>query len=278
LDSRPDHNRDRNNPRFSPGKASLVSVGCDLDTATIISIYGASLSTLLGATQVVAWARNRPRIKVDARISYAPLNKSDVKGAKGTPVYVQHGDDILLEQAIVNITVVNEGALALQISAILIEELNDRIVSTKEIIAKPLPHALEPRTSITISFQKEFIDEASSITFIGVVDALGRRHAPPRERALMLIEQSWGLPTRLRKYQRRDDHTKTVFAFQARDPANLSSDKLDAGQRIPSPIASRPWPPNQQLAVLAHEEHSEIINHSLEKDGPASIEDDDPIQ
>src|SRR6266542_2493417 len=119
-----------------------------------------------------------------------------MENAKGTPVWVKRGHDTLLEEILISMTVTNEGERALQIVSVVIETLEERFITVREVTPPQLPHVLDPRTSVSFAVQKELIDDSVAITFIGVVDALGRRHGLDRQQTQRPVEESWNLPTR----------------------------------------------------------------------------------
>jgi len=160
---------------------------------------------------------------------------------------VQSGDDFQFEEAVVTMNIANSGSLPLQISAVLLENpgADANTIAITQIVPTPLPHTLDPRTSIEVEFQKEWIDMTEGVSFIGVVDALGRRHGLSPDEARELLEESWRLPTRVAEYSRRDDPSKTAYAFQQRDPGTTSTHKVETGRRRPTLLVTRPWPPDQ---------------------------------
>jgi hypothetical protein len=210
-----------------------------MDAGTIVGIYGAALSSMLAGYQVITQIRDRPRLKVTADFRFQPLKESQKDAAVGTPTNIRRGRDVHLEEVLVVFTISNEGGAALQIFGVVVESLTKDLISISEITQSPLPHVLEPRTSIRVPIQKEFIDQNPAITFLGIVDALGRRHGIPRERARDLIFRSWSLPTRVAVYQRRDDPDEKVRAFQARTPASISSRPIEPGRHSPKILAAR---------------------------------------
>lgn len=237
----------------------------DMDAATIIGIYGAALSSALASYQVFTRFRDRPRLSVKSSFEFRNLSEEDKDRTLGTPMLVQHGHDILWREALIVMSVTNEGGSALQIVGAVIESLSDRRVLVREITPPPLPNVLEPLTNIKIALQKEFVDQCESITFIGVVDALGRRHGINKQSAQNLIGQSWRLPTRLAKYRRRDDpgnRDKEIWAFQAKAPASLSSRVIEPGNPLPIVLASRPEisHPSSDIAIAWESSDKKLEN------------------
>ncbi len=162
-----------------------------------------------------------------------------MENAKGTPVWVKRGHDTLLEEILISMTVTNEGERALQIVSVVIETLEERFITVREVTPPQLPHVLDPRTSVSFAVQKELIDDSVAITFIGVVDALGRRHGLDRQQTQRPVEESWNLPTRVGVYRRKDDPEKMVRAFAAKDRTSINQRVIDTLNRKPQPFASR---------------------------------------
>jgi hypothetical protein len=156
--------------------------------------------------------------------------------SRGTPVVVKRGDDDLLEQVLISITVRNRGGRAIQISSVLVETLANDSLQAYEIVPSALPQTIDPEGSVVVTIQKEFLDDSHVVTFLGVLDALGRRHAVEVMMARNLIEASWALPTRVATYRRRDDPNKEVRAFQTKDRFSMSRRPV---AKMPSRIATR---------------------------------------
>lgn len=208
--------------------------------ATWIGLWGGLVSTSLAFMQFVKWRRERPRLVVSAALSFASASDGeDPYEHLGTPVVVQQGRDVMNQRALVTITVANHGEKALQVVGVLVEDANiSGTISTTQVVPSPLPAVVEPRSSVSVLLQKEFLDMSSQITFFGVVDALGRRHPVTKSEAKSVVERAWQLPTRAAWFQRRDDPgAEPVRAFQSKQPSNLTTRPKMGSDR---PIASRP--------------------------------------
>jgi hypothetical protein len=202
-----------------------------MDAKGWIALWGAVLSTALAILQFVNWRRDRPKVSVTAAITLSPISDIEDPDTRGTPVTVQHGSDALPEEMLITFTIVNGGGKALQISAVVIESIAGDHVNIKEITPHPLPVVLEPLTSIITTVQKETIDMEKSITFIGVVDALGRRYGVEEQACKALVLRSWEAPTRVAWFRRRDDPTAPmVQAFRMLDRSVLSTRPLRKGR------------------------------------------------
>jgi hypothetical protein len=214
---------------------------------TAVAVYGAVLATAIAVGQFVAWLRRRIKVGVSSDFVFEGLDAivgvddpSKRDDTRGTPVIVQRGDDELWEQALVLLIVRNEGGAPVQIVAVVVERLTrDGKLQSVQVIPPPLPHVLAPHTRIEVTMQKEILDMTDSVTFFGVVDALGRRYAPPTEQVRQTIARSWDLPTRVGNYVRRDDPTSPpVLSYQAWDRATI-----DSARRVsnpPTPLIRRP--------------------------------------
>jgi hypothetical protein len=147
-----------------------------MTATTWVAIWGASISTSLAALQFLTWFRAKPRLRVECQLQFATALETDQGDTRGTVIPVAHGRDLLNEEVLIALRVINHGERALQIAAVVVESLAAEYVHTSEITPDPLPTILDPLTSIEVTIQKEFIDLASAILFVGVVDALGRRY------------------------------------------------------------------------------------------------------
>jgi hypothetical protein len=190
----------------------------------VLSIYGAALATILALAQFIHWWSRRMRIAVVARIERQALGLGEHDSCKGTPLQVtRHGDEFW-EEALVTVEVRNKGGTPVQIVAVVIDFVEEGKLSTFQIVPEPLPSVLQPGTRVECSIQKEFLDFAPAVVFFGVVDALGRRFAPPLAESIDVIESSWKLPSRIGRYRRSGDTVgPVVSAFPVRDRVQVSS-------------------------------------------------------
>lgn len=179
-----------------------------MDTANIIALYAAGLSSILAIAQGIKAWRSRTKVSVAAEMVYTTGD------SYGTPVQVQRGEDILEQCVSVSFTIRNLGGTPIQILGILLEDLNKSSLQVSQISANNLPVVLEPGTTTEVTLQKEHLDLLECCTFIGVVDGTGRRHPVPTRQAREVIEESWRLPSRLAVFQQRDDPSKRVIAHQ----------------------------------------------------------------
>jgi hypothetical protein len=179
----------------------------------ILVFWGAALSTLLGAAQLVKYYKDKPRISVDADLIFNACGENDeVKGTK-IDLGEKGWNEILLW-----IKVVNAGAKAIQISAVLIED--GQSGSLTQITGDKLPAVLEPLTSIDFDIQKEWIDKRE-LAFFGVIDALGKRYSVTQKKLSELIAKTNSLPSNKMKYKRKDDPSVVVEAFKIKDKATF---------------------------------------------------------
>ncbi len=194
-----------------------------MDTA--IAIYGAALATLIAIGQGLAAVRHRARVGVSVGFTFTALDESNRESAHGTPLQFDRGGESSWEEALLRLTIRNEGGVPIQVVAVVIESLKqDGELNISQFAPEPLPHVLEPGTRIEITMQKEPIDMLDNVAFFGVTDALGRRYAPKVEEVRGAVRQSWDLPTRVRKYSRRDDPAAPpILAYQNRERESLIS-------------------------------------------------------
>lgn len=202
-----------------------------------VGIWGGLVSTSLAVLQFVKWRRERPRLIVNALMSYHPSSgDEDPYLGLGTPVALQQDR----KRAVVSINVANHGEQALQVVGFIIEAGSPALVRVNQVVPDGLPAVIEPRSSVAVGLQKEFLDTESEILFFGVVDALGRRHAVPEASAKTLIETAWQLPTRVQWVCRRDDPDGERFqAFKALQPTSITTRPRTKSDR---PLVSRAAP------------------------------------
>ena len=213
-----------------------------MDTANLIALYGAGLSTLLASSQGISVWRHRTRVKVTASIIYSTPD------SYGTPVSIQRGEDTQDETVSICFTIRNMGGKPVQVLGLMTENLNKSTLQVSQITGHGLPIVLEPETTIEVYLQKEHLDLLESCTFIGAVDGTGRRHPVPRRQAKAIIEESWRLPTRVAVCQRRDDASKRVVAYQLAEPGKFTERRVDHRRyRKPRIITKRPRPLMESL-------------------------------
>lgn len=101
-----------------------------------------------------------------------------------------------------------------------------------EIRPHPLPIVLEPLTSVRPSIQKEFLDITPRLQFLGVVDALGNRHAAVEEDVNRVLMSNADLPSNVRSFGSRADPDAAPFeAFRMRDPSTITNRPLGRSRR-----------------------------------------------
>jgi hypothetical protein len=209
-----------------------------MSVESVLSVYGAVLATSIALAQFVTWWRKRVRVEVRTRIVRSSLGGVEPQISRGTAVRVVRHADEFWEEILVGLEVRNKGGTPVQIVAVLVEFVDSGMVTSFQIVPDPLPSVLQPGTRIECSVQKEFLDSASAVTFFGVVDALGRRYAPPKAESIDVIGSSWCLPTRIGQFRsRKDANAPPVSAFPARDRAQMS--QSSAPMRPPHPFIVR---------------------------------------
>ncbi|MDH6198521.1 hypothetical protein M2272_005180 [Mycobacterium frederiksbergense] len=217
-----------------------------MNLATWVGLWGGVVSTSLAVLQFVKWRRERPRLIVNASLVYHPASRDEDPGEGfGTPLALQQDRDITYSRVVVKLDIANHGEQALQVVGVIIESSNSVTANANQVVPDGLPAVIEPRSSVVVELQKEFLDMTSEIRFFGVVDALGRRHAVPEANAKAVIERAWQLPTRVQWVRRRDDpDADPVQAFQAKQRSSITSRPRTASDR---PLVSRvPSRPNRE--------------------------------
>ncbi len=179
--------------------------------ALILSIWGAALATALAAVQIWKHVRDRPDIRVEAQLSFLPIDVD--ADSKGTKIETKHGP----QEVLLTVNVVNQGLRPLQITACVVRESNGNVT---QVVPDQLPVVLEPNTRVQCHIQKEWLDDVEVSRF-GVVDALGRTHSIDENVLGKLLSQCRELPSNKKSY-RRNETGEMVKAFQAKDKATLS--------------------------------------------------------
>lgn len=216
-----------------------------------VSVYGAALATIIAITTFVGWWRSRVRVEVSTHFVRSALDPSEMDDARGTAMQVQRGSELLWEEALIGLEVRNVGGKPVQIVAVLVESSERDGLQSFQVIPEPLPHVLDPGTRIEITVQKEVLDMVSAITFLGVVDALGRRYAPPDDQTMRVVQSSWDSPTRVRRFRSRT-HPKAapVLAFQMRDRCQMNL--TDRPAKAATPLATRRSPLDKEADTGAY--------------------------
>ena len=216
-----------------------------MDSADWIALYGAVVATGVAVFQVGTHFRDNPRITVTASFSYSASSEDQRSTTRGTLRRLERDGVALSEEMLISFNVVNHGRRAVQISSVYCEDLQGSTFRVFELTPAPLPVTLEPLSSVEMSIQKEVIDMMDSVSSIGIVDALGRRHEISVDEAIEISRISWNNPTRVAWYRRRDSSDMPpVRAFQLQDNARLHSRDARVGRfsRTPRAIVRRDTP------------------------------------
>jgi hypothetical protein len=134
-----------------------------------IALYGAVVATAVAVFGGWARYRDRPAVRVSGSLIRNSASPSQADDLRGTLHEVERGNVRLCEEVLVGVHVLNSGRRAVQVTAALIETKDANKIGVMEVVPEPLPTLVEPLTSVDITFQKEFIDNTSAVTFIGVV-------------------------------------------------------------------------------------------------------------
>jgi hypothetical protein len=190
----------------------------------VLAIYGAILSTGLALLTAIKFLRERPRISVEC----IPLCRTAREGSEthGVLVRVLHGDDVLWEEADVEIRVCNAGTQACQVTDVFVETATE----VQKIRPNGLPVILEPRTSCSVYVQPEyFVPKTPTeseglidipVEAVGVYDALAKKHRISRGNLATLVRWCAELPVRTSLFRHKDTGN-VVVAFKAKDPATI---------------------------------------------------------
>jgi hypothetical protein len=190
-----------------------------LDVATL---WGAGLSTILAFIHIRSALRDRAVVKVFTDLLFKPVDKQSPE--YGTRLISKERDIESVEEVSVEISIANHGRRAVQIVSIFVDYKNGKL---HQITGRNLPAVIEPGCRITSTIQKEWLDDPNAIG-LGALDALGKRHAPPKPQIRDLIDRCRALPSNRRQYIKKDSpDAPPVWAWQIRDPSTLSlSDKV----------------------------------------------------
>jgi len=195
-----------------------------LSPELLLAIYGAGLSTALGALTALKFLRERPRISVEA----IPMSMPAAEGEKthGVLVRVTHGDDLLWEEADIEIRVRNAGAQACQISDVFVETAT----AIQQVRPTGLPVILDPNTSCSVRVQPEYFAPKGlsndgrlsdlPVDAVGVFDGLGKKHRISRENLTTITARCRALPLRTAVYKHKEKG-HLVVAFQVNDAATI---------------------------------------------------------
>ncbi|MFB7215402.1 helix-turn-helix domain-containing protein [Streptomyces sp. NPDC056255] len=196
------------------------SVPSETTVIALAKALGAEAAPLLTLRKQAAGTVAKT-LQIQADLQFGALAEDEADDAVGTPVRVLDDRDVLLEEALVRVTVVNVSRLPVQITAFVVEAWGNGALCRFNLMPEPLPAMVEPRSRIVLRVQKEPIDYLDAITFIGVVDGLGQRHGLLTKDVRALAADCWALPTRVFIARRRDDHSHLVATFQIRTPGEM---------------------------------------------------------
>lgn len=201
-----------------------------IDTDTAVAVYAAALSTTTAVVGLGRMLRDRPRLEVHTQLV---TTTSSGESARGTLIELHEPG--LLYECVVAVDVINKGRRAIEVVGVLAEGIaapDATRVTALEIRPTNLPAVLEPLARIETTIQKEHLDGHEILVFFGVVDALGRRHSAADDDVKRLLVQNQSLPTNLRVYQRRDDPSKKVVAWQSADKTVMSTRGVPTSRRL----------------------------------------------
>ncbi|MEU4402566.1 hypothetical protein [Micromonospora orduensis] len=224
---------------FPDGSGGMESIRNDnaIGLAAILSAVTAA------ATGSWAGRERKPEAKLNLEAWIAtPRRDSDDDNPHGTPIKVKQGRDVMDAQIVIMMKILNIGERSVQVLAVLIESRIGDKIHIRQVEPSPLPLVVDPYTSVEVVFQKEHLDMDSEITFFGIVDGLGARYPLEAGKAIALVKQSWGLPTRVSWFRRRDDPTEVVRAYQTKEKCTLSTREIKTLKKAPKTLVSRDEP------------------------------------
>jgi len=163
----------------------------------VLAFWGAALSSVLAALQVIQFIRNRARLRVAAEVR---LEASDAG---------EHA-----KNASIAVSITNHGWRSAQILGVVL--LEGESETTFQIISSGFPVVLQPATQVEAVIQIEWLHYHHP-SAVGVVDALGGRHLLSADALAGLVASAEAIPSTVRYYRRRDDPAVVVKAFQVKD-------------------------------------------------------------
>lgn len=186
----------------------------------ILAVWGAVLATVLAIRQVLSWWNERPQLLVEAHLIRTPLSDTaDSPDPRRLPVTNDKG---LREGISIGFSIANGGNRSLQIVGLIFESPALQL----QVLPERLPAVLEPRTRVDLVIQPERVATlGKDLQDAGALDALGNKHvlSSPNLRDIMNAVEA--LPTRVRKYSRKEGADERlpadVEAFQAFDRSVL---------------------------------------------------------
>ena len=197
-----------------------------MSTQLLLGIYGAVLSTILAVFTIAKFLRERPKISVEAKP--VSMTASEGQDTHGVLVQVQHGDDVLWEEADVEICVRNSGAQACQISDVFVETAD----VIHQVTPEGLPVVLDPNTSYRVRVQPEYFVPKKitsegglaniPIEAVGVLDGLGKKHRLSNDNLKRLIDKCRVLPVRTSIYKHKETGN-LIVAFRVKDACSIVS-------------------------------------------------------
>ncbi|WP_267389712.1 hypothetical protein [Sphingomonas sp. GC_Shp_3] len=180
----------------------------------LAAVWGAVVATAVGLKDIVKAVRDRASVEVSVGFAFTALGSEEA--AYGTVIETEHGR----QEAVVNVVIINRGAKPTQIVSVFVGDGEDVL---HQITSERLPVVVDPGCRVETRIQKEWLDDPSTVK-LGVLDGLGRRHAPPLGQVRDLIKHSRELPTARARYRHREDATAAdVWAWQVRDRASLTT-------------------------------------------------------
>jgi hypothetical protein len=191
-----------------------------------LSMWGATLSTLLAILTLLDRTRARPIIRAHAKIQF--------RNVRGEPKFVCRTfktgryDDTETQEIFAEFRVENHGTRPLSLQHIYVEEEKGNL---NYITPDGLPIVLEGQSSAKFEIQKEYFDAIdfsskeriiANVIEIGFVDALDRRYRVGKKETNLLLCESLFLPTTRALFRRKEHPEDVVSAFQTVHKAILT--------------------------------------------------------
>lgn len=204
-----------------------------MDLSLAIGLWGAVVATAVAIFNIATALRDRARLRISAKV--IRIGSEEDADTHGVLVQSRHGHDILWEEVDVELQIANRGGKEIQVLAVLFETNT----AVHEVKPPPLPEIVHPRTAVTFRVQPELWAPVGlssegdgsnlvpeDLTFIGVVDALGRRHRLSSRDAEKIVAACRALPLRHGAFMHKESG-ELVSAFQLRDPVTLVTKTIE---------------------------------------------------
>lgn len=172
-----------------------------------IAIWGAALSSILGALKICEFWRSIQRVDISGSLIFS--SSSDY----GSPISTEHGEKFVF----IELVITNRSDKAIQAFRTVVVTGS----SIQQITTKDLPFIIQSHCRQNTRLQKEWIDNPKASS-LGIMLGNGNVINLPPKLFSKLALDSRSLPTEFKQYKKKDNSTTdTVWAFKCADPASV---------------------------------------------------------